>query len=184
MFAHAGTMSSTLLLPEQEASRVRMRGTLALSDPATAGRNRNDSDGSVICLHQMSRRAAASTIPVTNAAKQENSRRSFRTLVMARSPERRSPSTATPQRTGKAWCMTCTTCTTPRRKLMTSRTGRNMAQNSQGGLHGSWSALADFDRHACSCLGHGNRSMKPQRMGGHVDESPHPLRRRLGPHRF
>jgi hypothetical protein len=34
----------------------------------------------------MSRVAAAITIPVTNAAKQVNSRRSFRTTVMAASP--------------------------------------------------------------------------------------------------
>ena len=38
--------------------------------------------------HQMSRVAAAITIPVTNAAKQENSRRSFRTTLMAASPMR------------------------------------------------------------------------------------------------
>jgi hypothetical protein len=36
----------------------------------------------------VSRVAAASTIPVTNAAKQENSRRSFRILVMVASPVR------------------------------------------------------------------------------------------------
>jgi hypothetical protein len=36
----------------------------------------------------MSRVAAAITIPVTNAAKQENSRRSFRTTLMAASPMR------------------------------------------------------------------------------------------------
>jgi hypothetical protein len=35
---------------------------------------------------QISRRAAASTIPVTNAAKQENSRRSSRIRVMSASP--------------------------------------------------------------------------------------------------
>jgi hypothetical protein len=39
-------------------------------------------------LHQVSRVAAATTIPVTNAAKQENSRRSFRILVMVASPVR------------------------------------------------------------------------------------------------
>jgi hypothetical protein len=42
-------------------------------------------------LDQVSRLAAASTIPVTNAAMQENSKMSFRTLAMTASPIRKSP---------------------------------------------------------------------------------------------
>jgi len=42
-------------------------------------------------LDQVSRLAAASTIPVTNAAMQENSKMSFRTLAMTASPVRKSP---------------------------------------------------------------------------------------------
>jgi hypothetical protein len=38
-------------------------------------------------LDQVSRLAAASTIPVTNAAMQENSRMSLRTLAMKASPD-------------------------------------------------------------------------------------------------
>src|SRR5262245_62535343 len=51
---------------------------------------------SLICwlrlLNQVSRLAAASTIPVTNAAMQENSKMSFRTLVMTASPYGSPPS--------------------------------------------------------------------------------------------
>jgi len=52
--------------------------------------------GPVICwlrlLDQVSRLAAASTIPVTNAAMQENSKMSFRTLAMTASPYGSPPS--------------------------------------------------------------------------------------------
>jgi hypothetical protein len=40
---------------------------------------------------QVSRLAAASTIPVTNAAMQENSKMSFKTLAMTASPVRKNP---------------------------------------------------------------------------------------------
>src|SRR5205823_12475305 len=52
--------------------------------------------GPIICwlclLDQVSRLAAASTIPVTNAAMQENSKISFRTLAMTASPYGSPPS--------------------------------------------------------------------------------------------
>jgi hypothetical protein len=51
--------------------------------------------GSFICFlglfDQVSRLAAASTIPVTNAAMQENSKMSFKTLAMTASPVRKNP---------------------------------------------------------------------------------------------
>jgi hypothetical protein len=43
-------------------------------------------------LDQVSRLAAATTIPVTNAAMQENSRMSFRTLAMMAPPMLKIPS--------------------------------------------------------------------------------------------
>lgn len=43
-------------------------------------------------IDQVSRLAAASTIPVTNAAMQENSKISFKTLAMTASPVRKSSS--------------------------------------------------------------------------------------------
>ena len=43
-------------------------------------------------LDQVSRLAAASTIPVTNAAMQENSKISFRTLAMKLPPMQKIPS--------------------------------------------------------------------------------------------
>jgi hypothetical protein len=50
--------------------------------------------GSIRLLDQVSKLAAASTIPVTNAAMQENSKMSFRTLAMTASPYGSPPSAA------------------------------------------------------------------------------------------
>jgi hypothetical protein len=49
-------------------------------------------------LDQVSRLAAASTIPVTNAAMQENSRMSFRTLAMKASPDAEDSPLRSPKR--------------------------------------------------------------------------------------
>jgi hypothetical protein len=56
--------------PDTDRKRARQHGRRALQ----------------ITAPQMSRLAAANTIPVTNAAKQENTRKSCRILIMAASP--------------------------------------------------------------------------------------------------